>query len=95
MNTNENVTKWVGVVFMDGDAYDEISDMGIQEMAEHLAQWDYGTETDDAHTRDEQPWGSSDREYAVTVDGLDYVLAINHPLGYASLNRHPFDMEWN
>jgi hypothetical protein len=23
MNTNENVTKWVDVVFMDGDEYDE------------------------------------------------------------------------
>lgn len=80
---------WVDVVFLQGDDYDEIADMGIDEMAEYMAQWDYGDETDFAHTRDSAPWGSSDREYNVSVGGLDYILAVNHPLGYASLNRRP------
>lgn len=87
---------WVDVVFVDGDNYhgdgDElpnVGDMGIEEMAQYLSQWDYGDETDAAHTRDEAPWGSSDRTYNVTVGGLDYVLAVNYPLGYASLNRRP------
>ena len=82
---------WVDACFMQDSDYDEISDMGIQEMAEYMAQWDYGTETDDAHTRDGAVWGSSDREYEVTVAGLDYVLAENNAWGYASLNRRPLE----
>lgn len=82
---------WVDVVFIDGDEYDEIADLGIDEMAEYLTQWDQGDETDMAHTRDEAPWGSSDRVYEVSIEGLDYVLTINHSLGYASLNRRPLD----
>lgn len=85
--------QWVDVVFIDGEDYDEIADMGIDEMAEYLSQWDYGDETDMAHTRDGQPWGLSDREYPITVGGLDYILAVNHPLGYASLNRRPIGWE--
>ena len=85
--------QWVDVVFAQDSDYDEISDMGIDEMAEHLAQWDYGRETDAAHTHDGKPWGSSDREYNVTVGGTDYVLAVNYSLGYASLNRRPINNE--
>lgn len=81
--------QWVDVVFMQGDDYDEIADYGIQEMADYMAQWDYGYGTDAAHTRDEKPWGSSDREYQVTVGATPYVLAVNYGLGYASLNRRP------
>jgi hypothetical protein len=81
--------QWVDVVFLQGDEYDEISDFGIQDMADYLAQWDYGDETDAAHTLADKPWGSSDREYEVTSGGLDYVLAVNYGLGYASLNRRP------
>lgn len=88
-----NTEQWVDVIFIQGDDYYEISDYGIQEMAEHLAQWDYGTETDYAHTCAGKPWGSSDREYDVTVGGLDYVLAVNHSWGYASLNRRPINTE--
>ena len=76
---------WVDVVFADGDDFNVMGDMGIGEMASHLEQWDYGQETDDAHTRDSYPWGSSDRVYKVG----QYTLAINYGLGYASLNRRP------
>lgn len=79
--------QWVNVVFIQGDEYDEIADFGIQEMAEYLSQWDYGDETDAAHTRDEAPWGTSDRTYEVSVGGLEYT--VNYGLGYASLNRRP------
>lgn len=82
---------WVDVVFVQDDEYHQIADMGIDEMAAYLAQWDYGQETDDARTRDEQSWGTADREYAVNVDGQDYILAINHPMSYASLNRRPIN----
>jgi len=81
--------QWVDAAFLQGDDYDEIADLGIDEMAEYLSQWDYGDETDAAHTTDEPSWGSSDRTYKVSVGGLDYVLAVNHGLGYASLNRRP------
>ena len=81
--------QWVDVVFMTGDDYNTVADMGIVEMAEHMAQWDSGEETDFAHTREEAPWGSADRLYEVALGGLDYVLAVNHPEGYASLNRRP------
>ena len=82
--------KWVDVVFVDGDDYDDIADMNIQDMAEYLAHfWDNGTETDLARTRTGKPWGSSDRTHDVVVGGVSYVLAINTALGYASLNRRP------
>lgn len=81
--------QWVDVVFLQGEEYDEIADMGIQEMADYMAQWDYGHETDAAHIYDEKPWGSVDYTYEVKSGGTDYVLAINHPLNYASLNRRP------
>lgn len=81
--------QWVDVVFMTGDDYNEVADMGIDEMVEHMAQWDQGRETDFAHTRDAAPWGSADRTYQVHHGGIDYTLAVNHPEGYASLNRRP------
>jgi acetate kinase len=65
------------------------ADMGIDEMAAHLAQWDYGDETDFAHTRDGAPWGSADRLHEVTVGGTEYTLSVNHPGGYAGLCRRP------
>jgi hypothetical protein len=81
--------QWVSVVFAQGDDYNEVADMGIDEMAAHLAQWDYGDETDFAHTRDGAPWGSADRLHEVTVGGTAYTLSVNHPGGYAGLCRRP------
>jgi hypothetical protein len=81
---------WVDVVFaQDRDDYEECADMGIDEMVEHLSQWDYGQETDDAHTCETHPWGSDDRTYKVG----EYVLTINYRLGYVSLNRRPIGAE--
>jgi hypothetical protein len=82
---SEDDGPWVDVVFTDGDDWDVIRDMDIDETIEYLSQWDYGQETEDAHTRDAYPWGSSDRVYR---EG-GYVLTINNGLGYASLNRRP------
>lgn len=76
---------WVDVVFADGDDYYDMADMESDEMAEHLSQWDFGQETDDAHTRETYPWGSSDRVRRIG----EYVLTSNIGLGYASLNRRP------
>ena len=81
--------QWVDVVFMAGDDYNEVADMGIDEMVAHMAQWDFGQDTDAAHTRDGAPWGSADRTYQVTFGGIDYTLAANNFEGYASLNRRP------
>jgi hypothetical protein len=85
---------WVDVGFHDGDSYDQAmaaSDDGwdIDKLAEYLAQWDFGDETDGAHTRDEAPWGEGDRVYEVEIGGLDYILTTNHHFGYVSLNRRP------
>lgn len=80
---------WVSVAFVQDADYAEIADMGIDEMAQHLAQWDYGTETDLAHGYRCGPWGSSDTILPVTVDGTDYILGINNSAGYASLTRRP------
>ena len=76
---------WVDVVFAGGDDYLECADMGIEEIADYLSQWDMGEETDGAHTTDTYQWGYSDRAYKVG----QYVLTTNYPLGYASLNRRP------
>lgn len=81
--------QWVDVVFMQGDDYTEVADLGIDEMVAHMAQWDYGQETDYAHTRDEAPWGPADRLYEVNLGGIAYTLTVNHHEGYASLNRRP------
>ena len=85
---------WVSIVFLDGDDYetamDETNDAGgsITALADYLAQWDYGDETDMAHTGDFAP-GSLDTLHEAPSGGLDYVLSINHRLGYVSLNRRP------
>lgn len=85
--------QWVDVVFLQDEEYDEIADMSIEEMADYMAQWDYGTETDAAHIYNGQPWGVVDLEYEVSVGATDYVLAINRSLGYASLNRRPINRD--
>lgn len=83
--------KWVDVVFVQGEDYDKIADLGVDEMVAYLSQWDYGTETDDSHTR----WrvlpepATSDRVYQVGINGVQYTLDVNHPHGYAGLSRRP------
>ena len=78
---------WVDVVFIQDwhnqDGAPELGELGA--MLEWMGEWDYGQETDYAHTTDTPQWGSSDTLYRVG----QYVIAINYRLGYASLNRRP------
>jgi hypothetical protein len=80
---------WVTVVFMQDEDYYEVRDMDIREMAEYLAQWDFGEENDMVHVYDDPPWESLDRDHDVWVGGIRYVLAMNRRVGYVSLNRIP------
>ena len=89
---------WVDVVFMQGDDFDlmreELGDKdSFQDIAEYLAQWDYGDETDMAHTKSfedgDMPGGLSDVPRWVEVGGTHYVVVVNGSYGYASLNRRP------
>lgn len=62
-------------------------------MAEYLSQWDYGTETDQAHTVS-GPEPSYPR-YTTTehvIGGLTYRLTTS-PLGDAGLTRNPLYLE--
>jgi hypothetical protein len=91
-NVGRKVTeKWVDVVFAQGDDYNKIADLGIDEMVAYLSQWDYGTETDDAHTENrpvDQSTGD-DRVHQVSINGVKYTLNVNHRHGYAGLSRRP------
>ena len=83
--------KLVDVVFVQGDEYSKIADLGIDEMVAYLSQWDYGTETDDAHThwRHLPEQATEDRVHQVSINGVKYTLNINHRRGYAGLSRRP------
>jgi hypothetical protein len=96
-NATKVAEKWVDVVFAQGDDYTKIADMGVDEMAAYLAQWDYGQETDDAHTHwvpvsDGQQAGHQDRIHQVRFHDLEYTLNVNHPHGYAGLSRRPVNV---
>jgi len=109
----DNAGTWVDVIFV-GD-FDENPDAPAldadrQAIADYLAAWDEGVETDAAHTYEptrinfyssdpgdedgliHYPWGSADDAYNVTVNGQNYVLALNRGLRYASLSRRPLGM---
>lgn len=58
-------------------------------MAEYLAQWDFGDETDAAHTVDYWQGGTYDDTYQVRVNGLTYWLNVESGLRYAGLTRRP------
>ena len=91
-NATKVAEKWVDVVFVQGDDYTKIADMGVDEMAAHLAQWDYGQETDDAHTHFvpvSETNAKADRVYQVRFHDLEYTLNVNHSFGYAGLSRRP------
>jgi hypothetical protein len=85
--------KWVDIVFAQGDDYTKIADMGVDEMVFYLAQWDYGHETDAAHTRQRATNEViSDRTHQVRIHDLEYTLTVNHSFGYASLGRRPLSV---
>lgn len=84
---------WVDVVFVEdlSEEQDEYDAPGMDDrdaLAEYLTQWDYGTETDSAHSGEWQP-GSADDVSEHVIGGLTYVLTTNRRLDYASLNRRP------
>ena len=85
MKDNDYSGPWVSVAFVQDNEFYDIADMGIDEVAEYLAQWDYGQETDDAHICSEAPWGTYDKLY----HSGEYVLAVGDI--YASLNRRPLN----
>lgn len=84
--------RWISVVFLQGEEADEVLDVidrdGAHAGIEHLARWDYGTETTDAalvngYVYDEPSSGLLDR----TITDGDYTLIYNPSLGHASLLR--------
>lgn len=60
-------------------------------IAEYLTQWDYGDETDAAHSTEyddnEFPWGYSDDTMELTINGLFYILSFNRDMHYVGLQR--------
>ena len=94
---------WVSVVFVQGVDYDALMNATenahntVQAAVEYLSDWDFGAETDANYfanypqiegLADMEPWGAYDLAYEHTNGyGLTYTYAVNHALGYASLNR--------
>lgn len=100
----EHRNPWVDIVFFQGEQYDDPDLMKLlaagwldyQAIADYLAQWDYGTETDQAHTTDEDPRTADRWADVVEVEiapGHTYVLTVNRPLGTYGLARRPLDWE--
>jgi hypothetical protein len=90
--------QWVTVVFLQGQEADQVLDIiqarGVDAATEHLAQWDYGEETDSAaiangDIRDAIPAGVLDR----TADSGPYTLTYNPFMGHVALHRHPHTSE--
>lgn len=83
---------YVDVVFVqDWDQEDDAPEWGDRDaMAEYLTQWDFGTETDDAHAG---PWSSGTHDDVTEheVGGLTYWLITNRDMHYAGLTRAPLD----
>jgi hypothetical protein len=88
----EATSRWVSVVFLQGEEADEVLTLidreGPDAAVAHLARWDYGQETTDAalvngYVYDAPPVGALDR--TVTVEG--YALTYNPTLGHVGLLR--------
>lgn len=98
----EHRNPWVDIIFIQGHQYDDApldalmdaDSLDPDAIADYLAQWDYGTETDQSHTTDEDP-RTADRfataYYVELAEGHDYVLTVNRQLGTLSLSRRPLD----
>ena len=106
METQEKFeSPWVAIIAMDGDEYDELREQfhrdgcwDVDELIEHLRQWDDGSESEhspyvpptdgeSSFYRDPEavkfPWGASDTTH---WDGT-YTLAINDGLSHVALYR--------
>lgn len=86
------VERWVGIVFLQGEEADRVLDLidaqGVEAGIEHLAQWDYGTETTDAamangDVHDSAPVYAGDRQ----AETGDYAMTYNPQAGHVSLYR--------
>jgi len=84
--------RWISVVFLQGDEADEVLDLldrhGVDAAIDHLAGYDFGTETTEAalengYVYDAPPVGALDR----TVIRDRYALTYNPFLGHVSLLR--------
>lgn len=84
---------WVDVVFVqDVDGHDiDMRGANPLDIAEYLSQWDYGEETDRAHTMDGRPWGRSDYVETFVIGGVEYVLSWPHSRMWCGLSRRPLD----
>lgn len=84
-----DVTQWVDVLYVQD--WDDEPDMPEWQdrdaMAEYMTQWDFGVETDAAHTKDTGPIASYWHSEHI-IGGLTYTLATSR-LGDAALYRRP------
>ena len=73
----------------EGNALPEWGDW--EAIAEYLTQWDFGDESDAAHTvtADTPPWGNWDDTLELVIHGLNYVVSWNSGLRYVGLIRRP------
>ena len=60
-------------------------------MAEYLTRWDFGNETDEAHTLGAEPYGTGDTLSTHVIGGRTYTLSTNGYLRYAGLTRAPLE----
>lgn len=78
-------SKWIDVVFLQGEEADEplriLDEEGVEAALDYLAQWDMGD--GGGEERDESPAGSDDDTYE--VDG--YQMNVNMHIGYIGLCR--------
>lgn len=101
----EHRNPWVDVIFVqDVYAFEEEDQVlatayregDLDAVVDYLAAWDYGTETDQAHTTDDDPHNPPgfDRAHDIQLaPGQDYVLVVNRQLDYLALYRRPLDWE--
>jgi hypothetical protein len=100
-DTNAQESRWVSVVFLQGDEADRaigtINRRGFGAGIEYLRQWDFGDETTDAalvngYVYDRIPAGSIDR--TVVPAGSPYALTYSRAHRYVSLlRRYPSEAD--
>jgi hypothetical protein len=92
------VEQWVDIIFVqDWKQFEYDNEEGGNcpqfgewlAMAEFMTQWDFGDETDGAHTMSGQSHGRDDQLHVFMIDNLEYTLAVHWGLQYASLSRRP------
>ena len=81
--------QWVDVVFIQDTSEEDFDfdNSSYEDIVEYLSNWDYGDETDSAHTTDGAQWGTYDDLF----EHNGYVLSFNLALGYYGLNRRPLN----